>query len=87
MTLGVYFICVFMPVSIAAALLEVLRTGADTSEGATFNLLRERFNERLDELDAVSYTHLALADAGDARGDEHGADQRARAEAVGTDGA
>ena len=25
MTLGVYFICVFMPVSIAAALLEVLR--------------------------------------------------------------
>ena len=32
---------------------EVLRTGADTPEGATFNLLRERFNERLDELDAA----------------------------------
>ena len=32
---------------------EVLRTGADTPEGATFNLLRERFNERLDELDAT----------------------------------
>lgn len=32
---------------------EVLRTGTDTPEGATFNLLRERFNERLDELDAA----------------------------------
>lgn len=31
----------------------MLRTGADTPEGATFNLLRERFNERLDELDAA----------------------------------
>ena len=29
----------------------------------------------------------ALADAGDARGNEHGADQRARAEAVSADGA
>lgn len=31
---------------------EVLRTGAELPDGATFDLLRERFNERLDELDA-----------------------------------
>lgn len=30
---------------------EVLRTGAERPEGPTFNLLRERFNERLDALD------------------------------------
>lgn len=31
---------------------EVVRTGAELPGGATFNLARERFNERLDELDA-----------------------------------
>ncbi len=31
---------------------EVLRTGAELPDGAAFDLLRERFNERLDELDA-----------------------------------
>ncbi|MEC4273001.1 MoxR family ATPase [Adlercreutzia sp. R25] len=31
---------------------EALRTGAELPNGATFDLLRERFNERLDELDA-----------------------------------
>ncbi|MEC4295208.1 ATP-binding protein [Adlercreutzia shanghongiae] len=31
---------------------EALRTGAELPDGATFDLLRERFNERLDELDA-----------------------------------
>ena len=30
---------------------EVLRTGAERPEGPTFNLLRERFNARLDALD------------------------------------
>lgn len=32
---------------------EALLTGAELPEGATFNLLRDRFNERLDELDAT----------------------------------
>ena len=36
-----------------ALLDEVLRTGAEQPEGATFNLLRDRFNERLDELDGA----------------------------------
>lgn len=40
----------------------MLRTGADTSEGATFNLLRERFNERLDELDAAIDTAAGALD-------------------------
>ena len=41
---------------------EVLRTGTDTPEGATFNLLRERFNERLDELDAAIDTAAGALD-------------------------
>ena len=41
---------------------EVLRTGTDTPEGATFNLLRGRFNERLDELDAAIDTAAGALD-------------------------
>ena len=60
----------------------------DVFQKATYELVGRDMHHRISRSQAHDGVfEAALADAGDARGDEHGADQRARAEAVGTDGA